>query len=82
MPADSAAAKLDRIDQNILRILQEDGRISNVELARRVNLSPTPCLERVRRLERDGYIRQYVALLDPDMLDRSLAAFKIGRAHV
>lgn len=75
MPADSASAKLDRIDQNILRILQEDGRISNVELARRVNLSPTPCLERVRRLERDGFIRQYVALLDPDLLDRSLAAF-------
>ena len=46
--ADDAAHRLDRIDLNILRILQEDGRIANVELARRVNLSPTPSLERVR----------------------------------
>lgn len=75
MPSDSGAAKLDRIDQNILRILQEDGRISNVELARRIHLSPTPCLERVRRLEREGYIRQYAALLDPERLDRPLAAY-------
>lgn len=69
------AADLDRIDLNILRILQEEGRLSNVELARRVNLSPTPCLERVRRLERSGHIRRYVALLDPDKLERGLLAF-------
>ncbi|MFV3074216.1 Lrp/AsnC ligand binding domain-containing protein [Niveispirillum fermenti] len=75
MTSDPGAAKLDRIDQNILRILQEEGRISNVELARRIHLSPTPCLERVRRLEREGYIRQYVALLDPDRLERPLAAY-------
>ncbi len=43
---------LDRIDRNILNELQKDGRISNVELSKRVGLSPTPCLERVRRLER------------------------------
>ncbi|WP_075771818.1 Lrp/AsnC ligand binding domain-containing protein [Aerophototrophica crusticola] len=67
--------KPDKVDLNILRILQEDGRIANVELARRVNLSPTPCLERVRRLEREGYVRQYVALLDPEKLDRALMAF-------
>lgn len=67
--------RLDRIDLNILRLVQQDGRLSNVELARQVNLSPTPCLERVRRLEREGYIRRYVALLDPERLDRALMAF-------
>lgn len=67
--------RLDRIDLNILRILQRDGRLTNVELARRVNLSATPCLERVRRLEREGYIRGYVALLDAERLDRGLQAF-------
>lgn len=66
---------LDRIDRNILRTLQEFGRISNVELAKRVNLSPTPCLERVRRLERHGFIKGYVAQLDQDLLDASLIAF-------
>ena len=49
---------LDRIDRNILNELQKDGRISNVELSKRVGLSPTPCLERVRRLERQGFIRR------------------------
>ncbi len=48
---------LDRIDRNILNELQKDGRISNVELSKRVGLSPTPCLERVRRLERQGLFR-------------------------
>ncbi|WP_220746399.1 winged helix-turn-helix transcriptional regulator, partial [Shewanella colwelliana] len=47
---------LDRIDRNILNELQIDGRISNVELSKRVGLSPTPCLERVKRLEKQGYI--------------------------
>ena len=54
---------LDRIDRNILNELQKDGRISNVELSKRVGLSPTPCLERVRRLERQGFIQGYTALL-------------------
>ena len=53
---------LDKIDQNILKILQEDGRVSNVKLAQTINLSPTPCLERVKRLEKEGYIKGYVAL--------------------
>jgi len=75
MPPDEGGHRLDRIDLNILRILQADGRLPNVELARRINLSPTPCLERVRRLEREGYIRGYAALLDPDRLDRGLMAF-------
>ena len=56
---------LDRIDRNILNELQKDGRISNVELSKRVGLSPTPCLERVRRLERQGFIQGYTALLNP-----------------
>lgn len=55
---------LDRIDRTILRELQQDGRISNVELARRVHLSPSPCLERVRRLEARGYIESYHARLN------------------
>ncbi len=64
----SIPRELDRIDRQILRILQRDGRISNVDLARAVYLSPTPCLERVRRLERDGYIEGYLARLNPRKL--------------
>ncbi|MUJ66641.1 leucine-responsive transcriptional regulator Lrp [Vibrio cholerae] len=66
---------LDRIDRNILNELQKDGRISNVELSNRVGLSPTPCLERVRRLERQGFITGYTALLNPQYLDASLLVF-------
>ncbi|MEM1141510.1 MAG: Lrp/AsnC ligand binding domain-containing protein [Pseudomonadota bacterium] len=66
---------LDRIDRKLLEILQRDGRISNVELAKQVALSPTPCLERVRRLERDGYITGYVALADPKKLNAATQAF-------
>lgn len=66
---------LDRTDRQILTVLQRDGRISNIALARKVNLTPTPCLERVRRLERDGYITGYTALLDPKMVDAGLLVF-------
>lgn len=66
---------LDRTDRAILRELQADGRLANVELARRVNLSPPACLDRVRRLERAGYICGYVALVDPAKLDRNLLVF-------
>lgn len=73
---------LDRTDKRILDALQEDGRISNVKLARKVNLTPTPCLERVKRLERDGYIRGYTALLDPEMMDAALLVFaEISLTH-
>lgn len=65
----------DHIDREILRLLQDNGRLSNVDLARSVNLSPTPCLERVRRLEADGYILKYVALLDPHKLDAGVISF-------
>ena len=67
--------KLDRTDRLILQTLQQDGRISNVALARKVNLSTTPCLERVRRLERHGYIRGYTALLEPRLVDAGLLVF-------
>lgn len=55
---------LDEIDRKILRNLSRDGRISNQKLAAMVNLSPTPCWNRVKSLEEAGYITQYVALLD------------------
>ena len=55
-------AELDRIDRRILNVLQKNARIANVELARQVNLTPTPCLERVRRLEKDGFITDYVRI--------------------
>ena len=55
---------LDATDWKILRLLQSDARISNVDLARQVGLSPSPCLNRVRALEQSGYISRYVSLLD------------------
>lgn len=66
---------LDDIDRRILRELQDNARISNVDLSRRVNLSQTPCLERVRRLERDGFIQRYAAILDPVHLGQSQLVF-------
>lgn len=57
--------KLDKIDQNILNILQTDGRIKNSELAKQINISPPPTAERVKKLEKNGYIKQYTALIDP-----------------
>ena len=63
--------RLDAIDRHILILLQETARISNVELASRVGLSPAPCLRRVRTLEATGVIRQYVALLSPQEVDLS-----------
>ena len=65
----------DRIDRKILRILQDDGRITVTELADRVGLSATPCGERVRRLERDGFITGYHARLNPQALGQSLLVF-------
>jgi Lrp/AsnC family leucine-responsive transcriptional regulator len=66
---------LDRTDRRILECLQNDGRISNVQLARKVNLTPTPCIERVRRLERQGFIRGYTAILNPELVNASLLVF-------
>ena len=67
--------KLDRIDKNILVELQKDGRLSNVELSKRVGLSPTPCLERVKRLEADNFITGYKAELNPVKLEAALLVF-------
>ncbi len=67
--------RLDRTDKRILREIQGNGRISNVDLARRVNLSATPCLERVRRLEQAGFIRDYVAVLDPQRMDVGMLVY-------
>ncbi|MEW6993825.1 leucine-responsive transcriptional regulator Lrp [Colwelliaceae bacterium MEBiC 14330] len=66
---------IDRIDKNILVELQKNGRLSNVELSKRVGLSPTPCLERVKRLEKEQYISGYKAILNPLKLDAALLVF-------
>lgn len=66
---------LDKIDRQILRELQKNGRISNVKLAKLVGLSPTPCLERVKRLEKTEVIKSYTALLDPRYLNASLLIY-------
>lgn len=66
---------LDRIDRNILIELQKNGKISNVELAKIVGLSPSPCLERVKRLENQGYITGYHASLDPTKLGAAMLVF-------
>ena len=60
---------IDEIDIKILRALQEDARQTTKELAAKVNRSMTPVFERLKRLEREGYIRQYVAILDAEKLD-------------
>jgi len=61
--------KLDRTDIGILNSLQENARITNAELARSVNLSPTPCFNRVRAMEELGVIRQQVTLLSPEVME-------------
>lgn len=66
---------LDRTDRRILEQLQADGRLSNQELAERVLLSPSPCLRRVRALERSGVIQRYAALLDPLRIGLELLAY-------
>ena len=66
---------LDRIDKLILMEIQKHGRISNVELSRRVGLSATPCLERVKRLEKEDYIMGYTGLVNPQKVGASLLVF-------
>jgi DNA-binding Lrp family transcriptional regulator len=68
-------ATLDPIDWKILKELQDDGRITNVELARRVGISAPPCLRRVRALEEAGYIKGYRGLLDEKRLGFEIAVF-------
>lgn len=70
-----ATPRLDRIDRRILEVLQGNARISNLDLADAIGLSPTPCARRVRRLEESGLIRGHVTLLDPQRLGLTLTAF-------
>lgn len=69
------AVKLDRIDINILAELQRNGRISNIDLAKSVALSPSPCLLRVKRLEHAGYITSYNARIDLSKLGETITVF-------
>ena len=73
--------KLDEIDRKILAELQADGRMTNVELARRVGISAPPCLRRVRVLEEAGFIRGYHAELDPRSLGFEVQVFAMVRLH-
>ncbi len=66
---------LDEIDLNILDVLQQDGRITVLDLAEKVGLSPTPCGRRLRALEEKGFIEKYVALLQPKSLGIVFNAF-------
>jgi Lrp/AsnC family transcriptional regulator, leucine-responsive regulatory protein len=66
---------IDTIDRKILTLLQANGRITNQELADTVGLSPSPCLRRVRQLEQEGVIANYVALLDPGAVGLGVTAF-------
>jgi DNA-binding Lrp family transcriptional regulator len=67
--------QLDTVDLRILAELQQDGSLTNVELARRVHLSPSPCLMRVKALETNGVIQRYVALADPKALGLGVNVF-------
>ncbi|MDQ0457863.1 Lrp/AsnC family transcriptional regulator [Rhizobium paknamense] len=67
--------KLDRIDIKILHELQKNGRITNVELAELVNLSPSPCLMRVKKLQAEGYIEGYSAQINVSKLGQTLTVF-------
>ena len=66
---------LDKIDLKILQVLQENGRLTNVELSERVALSPSPCLRRLQQLEAAGVIQRYAALLSPAAIELGLQAF-------
>ena len=74
MPKTTGTPRLDRYDRRILEELQRDGRLTNLELAERIGLSPSPCLRRVRALEETGVIAGYRALLDARKLGLSLVA--------
>lgn len=73
--------KLDAVDRKILNNLQENGRITNVELADKVGITAPPCLRRVRALEEEGYIQGYHAELDPDILGFGLTVFAMVGLH-
>lgn len=66
--------KFDDIDKKILSVLQNDAQITNVELAKRIGISPPATLDRVKRLEKNGVIKKYVALVDPDKISKGIFA--------
>uniref|UniRef100_A0A7V2ZLJ4 Lrp/AsnC family transcriptional regulator n=1 Tax=Ignavibacterium album TaxID=591197 RepID=A0A7V2ZLJ4_9BACT len=66
--------KIDLIDKQILAILQQDARITNVQLAKKIGISPPAMLERVKRLEKNGIIKRYVAILDPPKVSKGVFA--------
>jgi len=68
-------AQLDSTDKKILRILQQDGRVTNKALSEKLGLSTTPVFERMKKLEREGVIEKYVALLNQKLIDRKLIVF-------
>jgi len=67
--------KLDDIDLKLLRLLQEDAHLTTKQLAEKVNLSTTPVFERIKRLENDGFIKKYVAILDAEKLNRGFKVY-------
>lgn len=67
--------KLDSTDLEILRLLQDDSQLTNKELASLIHLSPTPTFERTKRLEREGYIKKYMAVLDAEKIGHGFIAF-------
>ncbi len=74
---------LDRIDLQILGILQQNARLTTKEIASRVHLSTTPVYERMRRLENEGYILKYIAVLDADKLNRGFVVFcNVKMSHI
>lgn len=70
-------SRLDKIDRKILKTLQENGRITNVELARNVGISAPPCLRRVRALEQAGYIKDYHANINPSYMGYGVTVFAL-----
>lgn len=75
--------KLDKVDLQILRTLQENSRLTTKELATRVSLSSTPVFERLKRLEANGYIKKYIAVLDAEKLNQGFMVFcKVKMQHI
>jgi Lrp/AsnC family leucine-responsive transcriptional regulator len=66
--------KIDNIDKQILNLLQENAKITNVELASKVGISPPAMLERVRRLEKDNFFKKYIAVINPDKVGKNIIA--------
>lgn len=72
---------IDKIDLNILSIMQDNARITNHDLSSQINLSPSSCLQRVRRLEEDGYLKGYIATVDLDKVCRTVTVLATVSLH-